>query len=134
MPIDSLPLQAILYFHPAPSYLAIPYLEAVATAQGLDSSCAVDLYRCCVVSDEADLDIPLPPNGNEPLKRFDLRKAITQLQSDRLQPPSQATIPNTVDELHRAEVLSFADSFIGPKPSHFLEVSYTPFETGTDLL
>ncbi|ORX36758.1 hypothetical protein BD324DRAFT_627072 [Kockovaella imperatae] len=125
IPIDTLPLQTVLYFQPPPSYLAIPFLETLAQQYGISPNRAVDLYHGCCVSSCGvvnHLDQPLPPNGSEPIKRFDLRRAINQLQFDRKVCRSSKRQPqDDLDEFRRIEVLSFCDAFVGPRGSHVLE-------------
>ncbi|WVQ99289.1 hypothetical protein IAU59_006421 [Kwoniella sp. CBS 9459] len=104
IPKDQIPLQAILDFHPPPSYLAMPYLQCIVdqetkhsapSSQGHHED-AVDIqqiynasiHRSVLTDTDTDtdddlIDQPLPPNGNERVPYFDLRKAIAQLQLDR---------------------------------------------------
>ena len=113
-----------MYFQPAPSYLAIPYLEAIAAKQGVDPRNATGLYHRCVVAHGPELDQPLPPNGHEPIQRFDLRRAITQMQLDRRAGDSSEPVKG-VDEFSHAETASFVDAFVAPRLSHRVEVSHT---------
>ena len=83
-PLDQLPLQTILHFQPPSADLAISYLDHLARYSGIgQAGYAADLYRLSTVTPRDVIDRPLPPNGNEPLELFDLRRAIVQMQLER---------------------------------------------------
>lgn len=116
-----MPLQTILHFKPAPSYLAQPYLAAIAKHHGVRSPVALrqQPYNPDLV------DLPLPPNGNEPAELFDLRAAITQLQLDRgaVEEDSGDVIGDLASLELRLENMSFVDAFVTQRDWGRLEVS-----------
>ena len=127
IPIEQLPIQAILHFQPSPSYLAIPYLETIAVKEGIhDISIATDIFRLCTSHNSRNLDQPLPPNGNEPLPSFDLRQAIMQMQVDRKSKVYNISTPRLPDELtalfRLLDAASFADASVAPRDSARMDV------------
>lgn len=79
VPIESLPLQAILVFESCPSPVAVSYLQSVMLAQG----CPVPRERLMALYETTPtidgIEPPLYPR-TEPLPSPDLRRTITQLQ------------------------------------------------------
>lgn len=122
IPLQTLPLQTILHFHPASIPLARAYLSAIAKHHGVEDAVPKHLrqqpYHCDLV------DQPLPPSGNEPMETFDLRAAITQMQLDRGSVPEKG--PEDIRELSslalRLENMSFADAFVSQRDWGRLEV------------
>ncbi|RXK40128.1 hypothetical protein M231_02585 [Tremella mesenterica] len=126
IPLEQLPLQTTLHFQPPPSYLVIPYLEAIAKTSGIVfSTYPSQLYAGSVIRPPDVLRRPLPPNGNEPLSTFDMRRAIMQMQLDRSSSTSQPlSEPMTVlteeilelkDLTRKMELASFTDTYLDPK-------------------
>jgi len=128
--LSALPLQAILQFKPPSRESAIPHLTSLCDKLGLerDEAYVAELYDRNVIQRPPVFSAPGPPNGNEWLPAFDLRRAITQLQLERGVP-----IPNTHgsdDDLKdlasatkRAEVISYTDAHLGQRPWATMEVS-----------
>lgn len=120
MPQDSLPLQAILHFQAPPSYIAIPYLERVARKQNIIDPCyAADMYRRTTFLQPDLPDYALPPNGNEPLPHFDLRRALTQMQLEKSHAvqsvDERSVIPAGFEDMvRRLEDISWIDARISP--------------------
>lgn len=126
--LSILPLQVILRFQPAPSYLAIPYLESIARSQGIkQQEYGSRLYKKSITYRPPITDQPLPPNGNEPLPYFDLRHAIMQMQLDRATTCDIAQVSQpdmSLEEMHRAiETASWVDSNVSPRSWALLDVS-----------
>lgn len=133
--IGSLPLQAILQFQPPSRNQAIDYLASLCTK--LDIQCEdpmaymTDLYNRSIVTSSDLIAKPGPPNGNEWLPRFDLRKAIMQLQLERghcsatdrsiTDPPAPEADLN--DLARRIDMLSYTDAHLNPKSWAIMEVS-----------
>ena len=124
VPRNQLPLQTTLHFEAPPSYLAMPYLEAIALCEGVDSF--ID-YEHDQRNKPVLLDQPLSPNGHEPLPYLDIRQAIMQLQLDR----SGRTIPSSENNkahldpeaaLVDLDTTSFADAFVAPRTWADIEV------------
>ncbi|OCF36738.1 hypothetical protein I316_01334 [Kwoniella heveanensis BCC8398] len=161
VPKDQLPLQAILEFCPPPSFLAIPYLQSISDQETQASSRSssqeegyqVDVQRIYDASihrsgfDDELVDQPLPPNGNERIPYFDLRKAISQLQLDRciyteIDRPEADQDGRSISELIKPmENLSYADAYVDLRPWAKLESTeidrYAPTEDdelGTHLV
>ncbi|KLT39860.1 hypothetical protein CC85DRAFT_250491 [Cutaneotrichosporon oleaginosum] len=131
IPTDILPLQVILHFRAAPSYLVQPYLASIARRHGL--ACDVPrLFQDCSRPCLTDLlEQPLPPNGNEPEERFDLRAALMQMQLDRQFSCARRRRHDGVDKRSLGEIgtltrqldaESYADTFVAPRPWARLEV------------
>ncbi|BEJ11058.1 hypothetical protein CspHIS471_0104800 [Cutaneotrichosporon sp. HIS471] len=131
VPTDILPLQVILHFRAAPSCLAQPYLASIAQKHGF--SCDVArLFKDCSRPCLPDLvQQPLPPNGNEPEERFDLRAALMQMQLDRqsacerrrhcgVRHHSLGDIGTLTRQL---DAESYADAFVAPRPWARQEIS-----------
>ncbi|ORY34106.1 hypothetical protein BCR39DRAFT_518512 [Naematelia encephala] len=140
IPVDQLPLQAILRFHPPPSYLAIPYLERIATRESItEPRYAADLYESCMIKSSTDRDQPVVPNGNEGLLHFDLRRALMQMQLDRQSscglPSTQTAVQETElgKLVRRLEIVSFADAFVAPRDWAKMDVTEIDrHESGAD--
>ena len=119
-------MQAILHFHTPPSNLAIPFLGAVARQEGIvNFAVATELFHASVSRVTPSLDQPLPPNGNEPLPAFDLRKALSQMQLDRssghaANPPSP---PQEDSVFGSMEAASWADALVAPRSRSIMDVS-----------
>jgi hypothetical protein len=119
-----------LHFRAAPSYLAQPYLASIAQKHGF--SCNVSrLYQDCSRPCLPDLvDQPLPPNGNEPEERFDLRAALMQMQLDRQSSCERRrhggvrkeTLGDIGALTRQLDAESYADAFVAPRPWARLEV------------
>jgi hypothetical protein len=131
LPLGQLPLQTMLRFMPPPSYLAIPYLEAVrrrVSGDGAAADMAGVYASSCIVPPDV-LDQPLPPNGHEPVSYFDLRQAIAQLQLDRGRVLAKDDTSKPVEpiDLHDAcrilETVSFSDAHVSPRAWARMEVS-----------
>ncbi|WWC89456.1 uncharacterized protein L201_004380 [Kwoniella dendrophila CBS 6074] len=128
IPKFQLPLQAILQFRPPPSQIALPYLQAIATQEAKNANRSIpdiqSVYEEAIHQKQDILDQPLPPNGNERIPYFDLRKAIDQLQLER-GPPSSITGASSGqadligDELailaKQLEITSYTDAWVNPK-------------------
>ena len=131
MPRDQLPLQATLHFQPPPSHLAIPYLETIALREGSRQPIdAVDLYNRCSECSSDLIDTPLAPNGNEPVRRFDLRRAITQMQLERSAPPVRQNGEDNCQLSFREacrglDIISFSDAHVSPRAWARMDVSET---------
>lgn len=125
VPTNTLPLQTVLHFQPPASYLAQAYLAAIAERHSI----MVDVdavYAGSVCCGPDVVEGPLPPNGNEPAKHFDLRAAITQMQLDREARPGrrqEVQIHDMVDLFVQLEALSVADAFVAPTAWEMMEVS-----------
>ncbi|OCF74779.1 hypothetical protein I204_05161 [Kwoniella mangroviensis CBS 8886] len=136
IPKSQLPLQAILQFRPSPSYIALPYLQAIALHEAKHShrplSNVQETFEQSIHQERDILDIALPPNGNERIPYFDLRKAIGQLQLDR----SRSSPSNGFNQLNqekgeddlallvkKLELISYVDAQISQKGWMQLEVS-----------
>lgn len=133
IPLDHVPLHTTLHFFPPPSYLAQPYLAAIAAHHGVHADVA-NLYEQCAQPPLDLVEQPLPPNGNEPAARFDLRAAVTQMQLDRSKVASRCDViqPDDVpsvgglelaDVVRRMEATSFADAFVAPRAWARMEVA-----------
>lgn len=124
IPIAQLPLQAMLHFHPAPTHLAIPYLEEIARKERIHHWTPTNSVG---VDSKISLDCLLAPNGNEPLPTFDLRQAITQMQVDRSHPQMPQTpsaFPRDLDRAYRMlDNVSFSDAYVSPRDWTIMEVS-----------
>lgn len=124
IPIAQLPLQTMLHFHPAPTHLAIPYLEEIARKERIHSWTPTNSVG---VDSKITLDCLLAPNGNEPLPTFDLRQAITQMQVDRNHPPVIRTpwaFPQDLDRAYQMlDNVSFSDACVSPRDWAIMEVS-----------
>ena len=128
IPRDSLPLQTILHFRPPPSHLAIPYLETIALHENIRTAkLGARLYRGATSLPPPLIEQPLPPNGNEPLPSFDLRRALTQMQMDRGRFEAVSPLPDKPQDLTEAftaiDNASWADTYVHPRPSALMEVS-----------
>jgi hypothetical protein len=128
--LDALPLQAILQFQPPPRDLAIAHLASLSSQLGLDHDehYLDGLYDRSVVNSPESLQTPGPPNGNEWLPSFDLRRAIMQLQLERGVPTEDAPSPerNTDDlamALKRADVVTYTDAHLAERSWATMEVS-----------
>ena len=74
------------------------------------------------------LQTPGPPNGNEWLPTFDLRRAIMQLQLERGVPidnvsSSEANIDDLAMALKRADAVSYTDAHLAERSWATMEVS-----------
>jgi hypothetical protein len=129
--VESLPLQAVLRFEPSPRDQAIEYLSSLCSTLGIESEdpdgYVADLYDRSVVSSGCLLNKPGPPNGNEWLPHFDLRRSIMQLQLER---GHQSTVGSGVvpgaDLNHLAkqlDMMSGADAHLSPRSWAIMEVS-----------
>ncbi|WVW83770.1 hypothetical protein I302_105791 [Kwoniella bestiolae CBS 10118] len=137
IPKAQLPLQAILQFRPPPSYIALSYLQTIADQESRMHKRPIPdvlrIYEESIHQRGDALDIPLPPNGNERIQYFDLRKAVGQLQLDRSAPsvfhntPNVTQIEQTEDDLaalfRRLEFTSYVDAHVGQKEWMQLEVT-----------
>jgi hypothetical protein len=128
--LDALPLQAILQFKPPPRHLAIAHLASLCAQLGLDpdENYLDGLYDRSIVKPPQSLQTPGPPNGNEWLPTFDLRRAITQLQLERGIPIDTVSSPdrNTDDlamALKRADAVSYTDAHLAERSWAMMEVS-----------
>jgi hypothetical protein len=128
--LDALPLQAILQFKPPPRDLAIAHLASLCAQLGLDHDehYLAGLYDRSMVNPPESLQTPGPPNGNEWLPSFDLRRAITQLQLERGVPIDDAPSPErNIDDLamalKRADVVSYTDAHLAERSWATMEVS-----------
>jgi hypothetical protein len=128
--LSALPLQAILQFSPPSREIAIPHLTSLCDKLGLerDEAYIADLYDRNVVRCPPMLETPGPPNGNEWLPSFDLRRAITQLQLERGVPVrdvhiSKNDVPDLDSAVKRAEVLSYTDAHLDQRSWAIMEVS-----------
>lgn len=127
IPLQTLPLQTILHFMSPPSYLAIPYLSAIAKQHGVERDVS-KLKRQQPLHPDL-IDRPLPPNGNEPAEIFDLRASITQMQLDRSLSIDGASegiaLADSMSSLAtRLEAISFADAFVSQRDWGRLEVRW----------
>jgi hypothetical protein len=128
--LSALPLQAILQFNPPSREIAIPHLASLSDKLGLerDKAYIADLYDRSVFRCPSILQTPGPPNGNEWLPSFDLRRAITQLQLERGVPIRDTHMSsNGLSDLNsavkRAEVLSYTDAHLDQRSWATMEVS-----------
>jgi hypothetical protein len=128
--LDALPLQAILQFKPPPRDLAIAHLASLCTQLGLDhdQDYLDGLYDRSIVNHPQSLQIPGPPNGNEWLPSFDLRRAIMQLQLERGIPlenvhHSERNTDDLAMALKRADVISYTDAHLAERSWATMEVS-----------
>jgi len=128
--LDALPLQAILQFKPPPRELAIAHLASVCAQLRLDRDPQYleGLYERSIVKPPQCLQIPGPPNGNEWLPAFDLRRAIVQLQLERGIPiDNTPSADRNIDDLSmavkRAEVISYTDAHLTERSWATMEVS-----------
>ncbi|OXG24665.1 hypothetical protein C366_00194 [Cryptococcus neoformans Tu401-1] len=143
IPRPQLPLQAILQFHPIPSFIALPYLQAISSQESQlrrkpSNPCLETIFRGAihqtsgkdVLSDQC-----LPPNGHERIPFFDLRQAMMQLQLGLTGQIPQRSCANKYgtreedekkDDLQlmteRMEVISFSDAFIDIRPKVLMEL------------
>jgi hypothetical protein len=129
--LDALPLQAILQFKPPPRNLAIAHLASLCAQLGLDHDehYLDGLYDRSIINPPQRLQTPGPPNGNEWLPAFDLRRAITQLQLERGIPIDTVSSPdrNTDDlamALKRADAVSYTDAHLAERSWAMMEVSW----------
>ncbi|WWD02848.1 hypothetical protein V865_000890 [Kwoniella europaea PYCC6329] len=136
IPKAQLPLQANLQFRPPPSYIALPYLQAIALHETKHShrplSNVQETFEQSIHQERDILDIALPPNGNERIPYFDLRKAIGQLQLYRgTSSPSNGIHRPNQDEgedhlvllVKKLEIISYVDAQISQKGWMQLEAS-----------
>ena len=130
MVLDALPLQAILPFKPPPRDLAIAHLASVCAQLGLDydQKYLEGLYERSIVTPPQNLQTPGPPNGNEWLPAFDLRRAIMQLQLERgvpidNTPSAHRNIDDLAIAVKRAEVISYMDAHLAERSWATMEVS-----------
>lgn len=131
--VGSLPLQAILHFQPPPRNQAIDYLTSLCSKLGIESenpeAYVADLYDRSVVTSSDLIARPGPPNGNEWLPSFDLRKAIMQLQLERGHPSATETSDadpperDLNDLARRIDMLSYTDAHLHPRSWAVMEVS-----------
>ena len=128
--LDAIPLQAILQFNPPPRELAIAHLGSVCEQLGLerDTDYLAGLHDRSMVDPPRILQNPGPPNGNEWLPYFDLRRAIMQLQLERgvslnEAPPSEREAGDLEMLLKRAEVVSYTDAYLAERSWATMEVS-----------
>lgn len=138
--IESLPLQAILQFEPPERDQAIEYLSSLCTSLGIECenplAYVTDLYERSIVTSSDMLEKPGPPNGNEWLPIFDLRKAVMQLQLERghcpTESPRQTGLPE-VDLNSLAKELnmrSYADAHLDQRSWAMMEVSGQDYACG----
>lgn len=133
MAIESLPLQAILQFKPPPRDQAIEYLSSLCSTLGIaiddQEAYVTDLYERSIATSTGLLDRPGPPNGNEWVPYFDLRKAVMQLQLERghHSPTSHVEHDSTHDDLknlaRQLDMRSYADAYLDPRSWALMEVS-----------
>jgi len=128
--LDALPLQAILQFKPPPRDLAIAHLASLCAQLGLDhdQNYLDGLYDRSIVNPTRSLQTPGPPNGNEWLPSFDLRRAIMQLQLERGVPIDDVPTPvPDLDDLamavKRADVISYTDAHLAERSWATMEVT-----------
>lgn len=135
---DSIPLQAILHFEPPSRDLAVPYLNSLCNRLDLDPASSPGytsgLYERSVVHRPRTVQAPGPPNGNEILPYFDLRRAIMQLQlemghfsdiKESTPTPTthtQAEMAGLDEVVKRAEVLSYTDAYLDERSWAVMEV------------
>jgi hypothetical protein len=127
--LDALPLQAILQFKPPPRELAISHLASLSDQLGLERNGDYlgSLYDRSMVIPPHILQSLGPPNGNEWLPAFDLRRAIMQLQLERGvpigRPPSSKPQLDDLDvAIKRAEVISYTDAHLSERSWATMEV------------
>jgi hypothetical protein len=138
---DSIPLQAILQFQPPSRELAVPYLSTLCAQLDLDLGTNAEytsgLYERSIVHRPRTVQAPGPPNGNEILPYFDLRRAIMQLQLEMGQTQTTEVNPTTTVSvshpsvtqdlaamIKRAEKLSFTDAFLDERSWAVMEVCH----------
>jgi hypothetical protein len=135
---DSIPLQAILHFEPPSRDVALPSLNSLCNRLDIDLASTPEytsgLYERSVVHRPRTVQAPGPPNGNEILPYFDLRRAIMQLQlemghfsdlKESTPTPKTSAQANTagLDEVvKRAEVLSYTDAYLDERSWAVMEV------------
>ncbi|KAL7419140.1 hypothetical protein Q5752_005976 [Cryptotrichosporon argae] len=125
--LAQLPLQTILHFLPPQRHVTEAYLAAIAAHEGIPTTGQYDAG----VSPRVDLlDQPLPPNGNEPMPHFDLRRAIMQMQLDRKSGPQAADVDDGVisgqdlAQLARClDLRSYADAWVAPRSWAVMDVA-----------
>ncbi|KIR67242.1 hypothetical protein I314_02455 [Cryptococcus bacillisporus CA1873] len=143
IPKAQLPLQAILQFHPIPSFIALPFLQAISSQESQlcrkpCSPCLETIFREAIhQTSEKDVlsDQCLPPNGHERIPFFDLRQAMVQLQlglTGQIPQRSCAKKHETREEdkekddlqlmAQKMEVISFSDAFINVRPRVLMEL------------
>jgi hypothetical protein len=94
-----------------------------------DEGYTADLYDRCVVRPPHILEAPGPPNGNEWLPSFDLRRATMQLQLERGHPVEESTsapqrdLEDLYTAMKRADMISYSDAHIGERSWAMMEVS-----------
>lgn len=140
--LDALPLQAILQFKPPPRDSAIAHLALLSDQLGLEreTDYLESLYERSMVNPSQILPSPGPPNGNEWLPTFDLRRAIMQLQLERGVPVE--TPPASINHLEdlgkaikRAELVSYTDAHLAERSWATMEVRRpSPSVTKADLI
>lgn len=129
--LSALPLQAILQFKPPSRELAIPHLTSLCDKLRLerDEHYVAELYDRNVIQCPPVLSAPGPPNGNEWLPAFDLRRAITQLQLERGVPiadihGSNDDLTDLTSATKRAELISYTDAHLSQRSWATMEVSF----------
>jgi hypothetical protein len=110
--------------------MATAHLASLCAQLGLDHDehYLDGLYDRSVVNPPESLQTPGPPNGNEWLPTFDLRRAIMQLQLERGVPidhvsSSEANIDDLAMALKRADVVSYTDAHLAERSWATMEVS-----------
>jgi len=139
---DSIPLQAILQFQPPSQEVAVPYLSSLCAQLDLDLGTNAEytsgLYERNIVHRPRTVQAPGPPNGNEILPYFDLRRAIMQLQLEMGQtqttetetPMITASVshPSATQDLAAmikcAEKLSYTDAYLDERSWAVMEVCH----------
>jgi hypothetical protein len=138
---DSIPLQAILQFQPPSQEVAVPYLSSLCTQLDLDLGTNAEytssLYERSIVHRPRTIQAPGPPNGNEFLSYFDLRRAIMQLQLEMGQTQTTEVNPTTTVSvshpsatqdlaamIKRAEKLSYTDAYLDERSWAVMEVCH----------
>lgn len=127
--LDAIPLQAILQFKPPPRQSVVTHLAYLCDQLGIERNQDYlnGLYDRSVIHPPQILQSPGPPNGNEWLPFFDLRKAIMQLQLERGVPIEKAPAAECRPQdfktvVKRAEVNSYADAHLAERPWAVMEV------------
>ncbi|KAF8655270.1 hypothetical protein AX16_003171 [Volvariella volvacea WC 439] len=82
IPLDDLPLQAVLTYQPCPSPVAVSYLQAICCAEGaaMERNSLVELYDSTYEVMSIDLPEASGVSANGKLPVADLRRAIHSLQ------------------------------------------------------
>lgn len=124
VPCSQLPLQAILQFQSTPSYLAIPYLETIAHAEGRPLSPSTVHSTIRHIPSALQLHQPLPPRLSQDIPQLDLRQAIHQLQLGLIDnlPSEECEMEELSSALRRLDNVSYADAWVDRRPYAAIEV------------